>query len=118
MGNTLSEKLQAATEGLVLTGSQKHILAHSLTRELHKRTHLDDISVAELRELIETAMSSMVVESPAEKRSSIPADIPTTVPASASSDSHATVSADTSAANEIVEIGEDSYRANHVIRSA
>jgi hypothetical protein len=94
----LVEKLQIASEGLILTESQQRILAHRLTREF-VAMQPDIISVAKLRELIDKSLVG------------IPGVIPRI---EISEDASSAILKPEDAA--MTEIGEDAYRANHIVK--
>jgi len=58
MGDSITEKLRVAAEGLILADAQKHILAHRLARKLQSKES-GTVTVSELLGMIDTAMSDM-----------------------------------------------------------
>jgi hypothetical protein len=58
MGDSITDKLRVAAEGLILADAQKHILAHRLARKLQNKKS-GNITVSELLGMIDTAMSDM-----------------------------------------------------------
>ena len=100
MKKTLLEKLQIASEGFILTESQKRILAHRLTREFVK-TDPDIVSVKKLRELIEISLVG----------------IPGVITRTGNEEGASTaVQQDKPQDFTAIEISEDAYRANHIVR--
>lgn len=58
MGNSMTERLRVAAEGLVLTDAQKHVLAYRLSRKLRKEA-IGEVAVSELLGMIDSAMHDM-----------------------------------------------------------
>ena len=58
MGDSMTEKLREAAEGLILNDAQKHILAYRLSRKIKTRPP-GSITVSELLGMIDNAMGDM-----------------------------------------------------------
>ncbi|MCB1846348.1 MAG: hypothetical protein KDI04_02910 [Halieaceae bacterium] len=119
MQNTLSEKIRIATQDLRLTDdSQRKIVAHRLTRALLK-IDAEQVTVEELRQLISRALVGVpgVVSyavKPAKKATGQAPD----QAVAAVTKPPAGVEKPVAGAEKpaVVEVGEDAYRRNHVVK--
>ena len=126
MQNTLSEKIRIASQDLRLTDdSQRKLVAHRLTRALLK-IDAEQVTVEELRELISRALVGVpgVVSyavKPVKKATGQAPDKPVAAVAKpAVEKAKPAAGVDKPAAggdkSAVVEVGEDAYRRNHVVK--
>lgn len=116
MQNTLSEKIRIASQDLRLTDdSQRKIVAHRLTRALLK-IDAEQVTVEELRQLISRALVGVPgVVSYAVK----PVKKDTKKDTKQAPDKAVAAVAKPAAGGDksaVVEVGEDAYRRNHVVK--
>lgn len=107
MHNTLSEKIRIATQDLILTDSQRNIVAGRLTRALMK-VDVESVSVEEVRQLIQQALVG------------VPGDVVYVREEEQKPEKQATVEVvaegERAEAPEVIEVDEDAYRVNHVVK--